>query len=319
MKIKYLLLAIAFVLGSFSANAVKIPVIVKDSTSPFWQIVLDGGCTAGAELGIEVPLLGPTSEADIAGQINVLEDAVAGGADAIVIAATSFEGLGAPIDEAAKSVPVVVIDSIADSKNHASFMTTNNVEGGRMGCQHMVDLIAEKHGAPEGEVAIVNYGAGPSSLRDRIQGCNEVLDSYPGIELVATKVGDFTTTRQLNDSLDLITTFPNLRGIFDDALFGGLGTGQALKETGKADDIIAVTFDSSDELINYINDGTLKGLIIQDPWGMGNMGVKAAYDAAINGKALAPFVDTGATLVTKANINDPAVDAKLNPSLDCKP
>jgi ribose transport system substrate-binding protein len=183
----------------------------------------------------------------------------------------------------------------------------------------MVDLIAEKHGAPEGEVAIVNYGAGPSSLRDRIQGCNEVLDKYPGIELVATKVGDFTTTRQLNDSLDLITTFPNLRGIFDDALFGGLGTGQALKETGKADDIIAVTFDSSDELINYINDGTLKGLIIQDPWGMGNMGVKAAYEASQNGKVLAPFVDTGATLVTKANINDPAVDAKLNPSLDCKP
>ena len=137
--------------------------------------------------------------------------------------------------------------------------------------------IAEKHGAPAGEVAIVNYGAGPSSLRDRIQGCNEVLDSYPDIELVATKVGDFTTTRQLNDSLDLLTTFPNLRGIFDDALFGGLGTGQALKETGKADDIIAVTFDSSDELINYINDGTLKGLIIQDPWGMGNMGVKGAF------------------------------------------
>ena len=36
-------------------------------------------------------------------------------------------------------------------------MTTNN-EGGRMGCHHMVDLIVEKHGAPEGEVAIVNYG-----------------------------------------------------------------------------------------------------------------------------------------------------------------
>ena len=52
---------------------------------------------------------------------------------------------------------------------------------------------------------------------------------------------------------------------------------------------------------------------------MGNMGVKAAYEASQNGKVLAPFVDTGATLVTKANINDPAVDAKLNPSLDCKP
>ena len=127
MKIKYLLLVMVIALGSLSAKAVKIPVIVKDSTSPFWQIVLDGGCTAGVELGIEVPLLGPTSEADIAGQINVLEDAVSSGADAIVIAATSFEGLGGPIDEAAKSVPIVVIDSIADSKNHSTFMTTNNV------------------------------------------------------------------------------------------------------------------------------------------------------------------------------------------------
>jgi ribose transport system substrate-binding protein len=318
MKFKFLLLISALIMGSFSLKAEKIPVIVKDSTSPFWQIVLDGGCTAGVELGIEVPLLGPTSESDIAGQINVLEDAVNSGADAIVIAATSFEGLGGPIDEAAKKVPVVVIDSIADSKNHSTFMTTNNVEGGRMGCQYLVDIIAEKHGAPEGEVAIVNYGAGPSSLRDRIQGCNEVFDSYPDIKLVATKIGDFTTTRQLNDTLDLITTFPNLRGIFDDALFGGLGTGQALSETGKAGEILAVTFDSSDELINMINEGTLQGLIIQDPWGMGNMGVKSALDA-VNGKSLPSFTDTGATLVTKANINDAAVDAKLNPSLDCKP
>ena len=48
------------------------------------------------------------------------------------------------------------------------------------------------------------------------------------------------------------------------------------------------------------------------------MGVKSAFDA-MNGKALPSFTDTGATLVTKANIKSPAIDAKLNPSLDCKP
>jgi hypothetical protein len=48
------------------------------------------------------------------------------------------------------------------------------------------------------------------------------------------------------------------------------------------------------------------------------MGVKSALDA-VNGKSLPAFTDTGATLVTKANINDDAIDAKLNPSLDCKP
>src|ERR1700761_256995 len=63
-----------------------IPVIVKDTTSSYWQTVLAGARKAGEDFGVNVVDLGPQSEADPAGQIGILEKAVATKPAAIVIA-----------------------------------------------------------------------------------------------------------------------------------------------------------------------------------------------------------------------------------------
>ena len=112
-----------------------IPIIVKDTTSFFWQIVLAGARKAGKELNVTVPELGAQSESDINGQISILENAVSGKPAAIVIAPTQFAALGKPIDEAAKKVKIIGIDSAADSKAFTSFLTTDNVQAGRVGCR----------------------------------------------------------------------------------------------------------------------------------------------------------------------------------------
>ena len=114
------------------AAGTSIPIIVKDTTSFYWQIVLAGARKAGKDLGVEVPELGAQSEADINGQISILENAVANKPAAIVIAPTQRAALGKPIDEAAKSVKIIGIDSAADSKAFTSFLTTDNVQGGRL-------------------------------------------------------------------------------------------------------------------------------------------------------------------------------------------
>ena len=97
--------------AAFAADTV-IPIIVKDTTSFYWQIVLAGARKAGVDLGVKVPELGATSESDINGQISILENAVAGKPAAIVISPTQFKALGKPIDEAAKSVKIIGIDSV---------------------------------------------------------------------------------------------------------------------------------------------------------------------------------------------------------------
>src|ERR1700724_3694198 len=111
---------------AFAADP-TIPIIVKDTTPFFWQIVLAGARKAGKEFNVNVPELGAQSESDINGQISILENAVSGKPVAIVISPTQFKALGQPVDEAAKKTIIIGIDSAADSKAFTSFLQTDNV------------------------------------------------------------------------------------------------------------------------------------------------------------------------------------------------
>jgi ribose transport system substrate-binding protein len=292
-----------------------IPVIVKDTTSFYWQIVLAGARKAGKDLGVTVPELGAQSEADINGQISILENAVAGKPAAIVISPTQKAALGKPIDEAAKSVKIIGIDSAADSKAFTSFLTTDNVAGGRIAADGMAEAITAKYGKAEGEVAIINNLPGVGSLDQRDQGFKEqIAAKYPGLKLVALKVSDGTANGGLNITTDLLTAFPNLRGIFADNLIQAQGAIQAVAESKAQDKVKLVGFDSDDKLVKALSDGVLAATVVQDPFRMGYDGVKTAL-AASKGEKVEAFVDTGANLITKANMTGARAQELLNPKV----
>lgn len=298
-----------------SAQNVTIPIIVKDTTSFYWQIVLAGARAAGKDLGVNVPELGAQSEADINGQITILENAVAGAPAAIVIAPTEFKALGKPIDEAAKSVPIIGIDSAADSKAFTSFLTTDNVEGGRVAARGLAAAIKEKTGKEAGDVALITALPGVGSLDQRAKGFKEELAKYPELKLVADKVADGQATTGLNITTDLLTANPNLVGIFASNLIMAQGAGQAIAENKVADKVALVGFDNDDKLVGFLKDGTIAALVVQDPYRMGYDGVKTALAASKKEKVEA-FVDTGANLITKANMAEPKHEALLNPKVN---
>ena len=283
--------SIGFAAPSFAAD-VTIPIIVKDTTSFYWQIVFSGACQAGKDLNVNVPQLGAQSESDINGEISILENAVAGKPAAVVIAPTEFKALGAPIDEAAKSVPIIGIDSAADSKSFTSFLTTDNVQGGRVAADGLAAAIKEKTGKVAGDVALITSLPGVGSLSQRAQGFKEELAAkYPDLKLVADKTADGMATTGLN-----ITT---------------------VAENKVAGKVALIGFDSDDKTLGYLDDGTIAGLVVQDPYRMGYDGIKTAL-AASKGEKVPANVDTGANLVTKANSTDPKIAALIHPKLDCK-
>lgn len=299
---------------TFAAD-VTIPIIVKDTTSFYWQIVLAGARQAGKDLGVNVPELGAQSESDINGQITILENAVAGKPAAVVISPTEFKALGAPIDQAAKSVPIIGIDSAADSKAFTSFLTTDNVQGGRVAADGLAAAIKAKTGKIAGNVALITALPGVGSLDQRAKGFKEELAAkYPDLKLTADKVADGQATTGLNITTDLLTADPNLVGIFASNLIMAQGAGQAIAENKVADKVALVGFDNDDKLVGFLKDGTIAALVVQDPYRMGYDGIKTAL-AASKGEKVEPNVDTGANLVTKANMNDPKIAALLNPKV----
>ncbi|MBI1218666.1 MAG: substrate-binding domain-containing protein [Rhodobacteraceae bacterium] len=299
---------------TFAAD-VTIPIIVKDTTSFYWQIVLAGARQAGKDLGVNVPELGAQSESDINGQITILENAVAGKPAAVVISPTEFKALGAPIDEAAKSVPIIGIDSAADSKAFTSFLTTDNVQGGRVAADGLAAAIKAKTGKIAGDVALITALPGVGSLDQRAKGFKEELAAkYPDLKLTADKVADGQATTGLNITTDLLTADPNLVGIFASNLIMAQGAGQAIAENKVADKVALIGFDNDDKLVGFLKDGTIAALVVQDPYRMGYDGIKTAL-AASKGEKVETFVDTGANLVTKANMDDPKIAALLNPKV----
>ena len=299
------------------AADVTIPIIVKDTTSFYWQIVLAGARKAGKDLGVKVPELGAQAETDVNGQISILENPLASNPAAIVISPTELKALGKPIDEAAAKVKIIGIDSGADSKAFTSFLTTDNVQGGRVAADGLAAAIGAANGGKiEGKVALITALPGAGSLEQRAQGFKEQLKAkYPGLQLVADKYADGQATTGLNIATDLITANPDLKGIFASNLIMAQGVGQAVAENNLGGKVALIGFDSDEKLIKFLNDGVISGLVVQDPYRMGYDGIKTAL-AASKGEKVEANVDTGANLVTKANMKEPKIDALLNPKLN---
>ncbi|HVZ15395.1 MAG TPA: ABC transporter substrate-binding protein [Bauldia sp.] len=310
-----LALALVSVQGASADDKPTIPVIVKDTTSFYWQIVLAGARAAGKEFNVNVPELGAQSEADIAGQISILENAVAQKPAAIVISPTQFAALGKPIDEAAKSTKVIGIDGTADTKSFTSFLGTDNIAGGAAAADALAAGVQAKTGKVEGDVAVLTNIAGQDSGDRRVKGfIDQVKAKYPGLNIVANKVADGQATTALNYTTDLITAYPKLVGVFANALVMGQGAGQAIAENKAQDKITLVSFDSDDKTVKFLSDGVIYGLVVQNPFKEGHDAVKVALDAS-QGKEVPANVDTGVTVITKADMDTPANQALLNPDV----
>src|SRR5207244_3538605 len=165
------------------------------------------------------------------------------------------------------------------------------------------------------DVALITSIPGVGSLDQRAKGFKEeIAAKYPGLKLVADKVADGMATTGLNIMTDLITANPNLRGVFASNLIMAQGAGQAIAENKAADKIKLVGFDSDDKLVKFLKDGNIAALVVQDPFRMGYDGIKTAL-AASKGESVPATMDTGANLITKANMDSPRSQELLNPKI----
>jgi ribose transport system substrate-binding protein len=289
----------------------SIAVIVKATTSEYWQWVFKGAEAAGKQLGLKIDELG-TPKDDAAGQISILESATAAKPSAIVISPTIFEALGDPIAAVtAVGIPVIVIDSGAKTDKYASFLTTNNEAGGKAAADAVAACIKERTGKAAGKVGYITAMAGEESIDSRDKGFVEGMKAYPDITVVGNRVGNNEEAEGMSFASDMLTKDSDLAGIFADNAQMGTGAGASVAEQKIGDKFCLVAFDSDSGEVDHLKDGSIYALIIQDPYMMGFAGVWYGY-AAAHGVRLPKNLDTGVGVVTKANMNDPAFAGLLD-------
>jgi ribose transport system substrate-binding protein len=311
-----LLMLVAVVTPTFAQTPKKVAVIIKATDSDFWQYVLVGATNYAKEHPdkVVVTTYGPPSEADIDQQVSILEDVVNSKPDAIVIASTSSDATVPAIERAVKlGIPVITIDNKVHTDAVASHLATNNVKGGALAADMLVEKIKAMGKPLSGKVALISAMAGVQVLTDRDTGfLNRLKEVAPNLKVLPTRYIDNDIMKSLAAAEDLFTANPDLVGFFADNNHSGDGVARAIKERGLAGKIAAAAFDSDPEEVQALSEGTLYALILQDPYGMGYKGVDSALQA-LAGKTLAKYVDTGATAVTKTNMNESKIKGLLDP------
>jgi len=299
--------------GEAATGVRRLAVIPKGTSHEFWKTVHAGAEKAAQERGVELIWKGPAREDDRGEQIKVVETFVTRGVDGILVAPLDDKALVAPLQDADRNgIPVVVFDSDVDWAGRKSFVATDNLAGGRLAAQRMGEVLGGK-----GRIVVLRYQEGSSSTNKREAGFLDTLAAeFPGIEVVSSnQYGGATTGSCISMAENLMTRFPDVDGVFgpcEPVTFAFL---KVLRDLGKAGQTKLVGFDATEEMVNGLRQGHIHGLVVQDPFAMGERGVHALMDA-IEGKPVEPFVDTGVKVVTQANMDEPDSQRVLSPDLD---
>ncbi len=293
------------------SQALQIAVIPKGMTHEFWKAIHAGAMKAGGETGVEVIWKGPHKEDDREAQIAVVEDMVARRVDGIVLAPLDDQALVRPVGEArAEGIPVVIIDSPLRSNDYVSYVATDNYKAGVLAARRLGSLLAG-----EGKIFLIRCHEGSASTTLREQGFVETIQkNFPAIEFLAKDLYAGVTTESAYQTLDnLLSRFSEVDGLFcpnESTTFGAL---RALEDRGLAGRVKFVGFDSSPKLVDGLRQGHIHGLVLQNPFLMGYLGVKTIV-SHIQGKPVPRQIDTGETLVGRENMDLPEIQALLFPS-----
>ena len=288
----------------------QIAVIPKGMTHEFWKAIHAGAVKAAQELDCEIIWKGSQKEDDRAQQITVVEDFISRRVDGIVLAPLDDRALVRPVQDAAREgIPVVIVDSGLQGRDYVSYIATDNYQGGVLGARRLGELLGGR-----GKIFLIRYQEGSASTMLREAGfLDTVGKEFPGLTLlVQDQYAGATTESAYQLAENLLGRFPDVEGIFAPNESSTFGTLRALQESGLAGKVKFVGFDSSPKLIQALRDREILGLVLQNPMKMGYLGVKTMV-AHLRGETVPAVIDTGVTLATPENMDQPEIQELLTP------
>jgi ribose transport system substrate-binding protein len=305
--------------GTNGKKKFTIAVIPKGTTHEFWKSIHAGSNKAAGEMsamGIDTEVIwkGPIREDDREEQIKVVEGFAAQGVSGLVLAPLDNRALVRPVADAGRAgVPTVIIDSGLETDNIVSFVATDNRKGGVLAADRLGQLLNGK-----GKVILLRYAEGSASTTEREEGfLGEIKQKYPDIQLISKdQYAGATRDTAKRASENLLNRFGDeVQGIFTPNESSTAGMLSALQDIGKAGKVQFVGFDNSQSFIDAMRADQLHGVVVQNPFNMGYLGVKTIVDH-LQGKPVEKKVDTGVMLVMKENLDSPEVQSLLHPPLD---
>ena len=283
-----------------SSKSYTIHLITMDQMDQHWVACNQGAQDAGKELGVKVVFNSPDTKDDNK-QIECINNSVAQGADALLVAANAPDSQVSALKEAAAAgVKIVYVDSPANFESLRLFATDNEAGGKKIGEALLAEL--NKKSITSGKIGVIGVNPATESCNSREKGFRSAFVGT-NFTLLETQYCDGDATRSKEAADNFIAQ--GCVAVYGSNEGSTVGAGNAVKEAKAAGiDVIGCGSDASDTNKSLVKEGALLCIMGQNPYQMGYQGVKAAVDI-LNGVDMGgyKYIDTGVNVITAANVD----------------
>lgn len=274
--------------NSVEDGNIKVGLSVSTLNNPFFVSLRDAIVEEADVKGYEIVVV--NAQDDAATEISGIEDLIQQNVDVLLINPTDSSAVSSAVQSANNAgIPVVTIDRSADNGEVETLITSDNVAGGEMAAEFIVEKVGE-----DANVAEIEGIAGASATRERGQGFHNIAEEQ--LNIVASQPADFDRTQGLTVMENTLQGNGEIQAVFAHNDEMALGALEAVKATGK--DIIIVGFDGVEDALASVEAGELTATIAQQPDLMGKEAV-SAVEKVLNEEELEDLIKVPLELKTE--------------------
>ncbi len=279
----------------------RVALVMKSLANDFFATMADGARQYQAQHTADFELLvsGIRNETDLTEQVNLVEQAVAQGANAIVIAPADSRAL-VPALRRAQQQGVAIInidnrldpDAVREAGLKVSFVGPDNRDGAR----RVGAVLAQR--LPAGaEVAIIEGVPTAFNGQQRRAGFEDAMQAA-GMKVVAVQSGDWELEKANSVAANLLTAHPALKALLCANDNMALGAAAAVAAAGRTQQVLVAGFDAIGAIRPLLADGRVVATADQHAGQLAVFGIERA-SAALHGGPASADQTTPIDLVTR--------------------
>lgn len=293
--------------GGGSADKIKIGLITKTDSNPFFVKIRESAQAAADKEGVELVALAGAFDGDNEGQVTAIENLVSQGVKGILITPNSSSGILTAIKQARDAgVVVIALDTATDPADavDATFATDNKAAGVSQGAWVKAAL-----GETAPQVILLDGTPGGTVDTFRHDGFLEGFGIAEGAsEIVGQEDTNGDQTKAQTAMENLLQRAPGVNALYTINEPAAAGAFEAIKAAGLQDQVIIGSIDGSCTGVENVKKGVIGATVMQFPTKMAEQGVAAVVAYAKDGTKPSGFNDTGSQLITDKPVD--GVDSK---------
>ena len=271
-------------------DGVTIKFIPMSTASAYWQAVKQGAEDAAAEFGepyggVTVLFEGTTEDVDHMGQVDIINNSVAQGVDAIMIAVNDptvpHDAIG---DAIASGVPVLLIDQTLEDMNATAFLGTDCVAMTEILGEYMATEVLGEDST--GSYMELMYDMTSNAAMDRREGFVNAMTQYaPNMTDAGSQNSESDIALTQNLVTNEIHKDPDLKCVFATNDRSSIGSINAFHALELKDDVKLCGVDVNLDLLKAMREGTMQAISLQQPYFEGYQGVQEVL-ALLSGESI---------------------------------